>query len=189
MQTTDKPIPVISGLKSSIVTINPAKKGPFSATNSADLSFPVTDYLLSLEKHKLVLKSGEVGSMMKTAPRSSLSLDSRTLRILSMERGSDWDGEGAEAITRMVCEAAVFFKQLTDAGSFRSPDWIAPSTDGAIGFTWRTTSDQLHIEVMSLEKNGCVVHRSGCAGRSEKRCSVYAATTELSSFLDSDRGK
>jgi hypothetical protein len=192
MPTIDKPSLHASRPKGSIETINPAGKGLFSLTNSAVSFFPAPDSgsrLLSLKEHKLARGFGGVGMTMKTSPLRNLLLDIRTVKILSMERGSNWDGEGADAITRTVCEAAIFLKQLIDARALRAPDWIAPSTDGAIGFTWRTKSDQLNIQVSSLEKSGCVVRRSGCAGRSEKRCSVYAATTELSSFLGSDRGK
>jgi len=107
-------------------------------------------------------------------------------KILSMERGGDWDGEGAKPIGALVCKAAALFGDNIYLCSLRPPDSIAPSTRGAIGFTWRTKTDQLNIQVLSLEDTGCVVRRAGSAGRYQRQCSVYAALEELRLFLALD---
>ena len=118
--------------------------------------------------------------------KRSEPIDANYQRILSMERGLDWDGEGALPITAATCSAAVHFAQLIDERSLRPPDWLAPSTAGAIGFTWRTRNDQLNVQLSSRASTGCIVRRSGSGGSRERECSIPRAIEELSSFLALD---
>jgi hypothetical protein len=109
-------------------------------------------------------------------------------QILSMERGSDWDGEGAREITRDACEAAILFAQLAESRSLRAPDSIGPSTSGAIGFTWKSRAEQINVQVFSLAEHGCLVRRAGTV-RSKSECSISEAIDNLDSFLALDRGR
>jgi hypothetical protein len=118
--------------------------------------------------------------------QSYSSSDPKIARILSMKRARNWDGEGAEAITDATCNAAVYFRRLVEAWSLRAPDWIAPSTAGAIGFTWRTKTEQINVQVQSVGEGGCIIRRSGAAGRFKVKCSIEVAKQQLSPFLASD---
>jgi hypothetical protein len=120
--------------------------------------------------------------------RNKLPAESKTAKILSMERPADWDGEGAHAITKQTCNAAELLDNLVRTASLRPPDGIAPSKDGAIGFTWRTGNEQLNIRVTSRGASGCLVRASGSHGRSSLSCPIVAAIEELRLFLALDRG-
>ena len=109
-------------------------------------------------------------------------------QILSMKWEADWDGEGAKPITESVRRAAIRFGEGICQESLRAPDSIAPSTRGAIGFTWRTRSDQFNVQVSSSRKNGCLVRRAGSSGRLSRQCSIPEALQELTSFLAPERG-
>jgi hypothetical protein len=126
------------------------------------------------------------GSAMGATATDRGPSDSKNAKIMSMKRGPNWDGEGALAITEATCRIAVHFGQLVDARSLRAPSWIAPSTTGAIGFTWRTPENQLNVQVLSVGRTGCIVRRSGTQGRYQRKCSVNAAVEELSEFLAMD---
>jgi hypothetical protein len=120
--------------------------------------------------------------------RNKLPADSKTAKILSMERSADWDGEGAHAITKQTCAAAELFDNLVRTESLRPPDGIAPSKDGAIGFTWRMAGEQLNIRVTSRGAGGCLVRTSGPRGRSSLSCPIVAAIDEVRLFLALGRG-
>jgi len=178
--------------------IKQAKKGSLSPSNSPELSISyakkpwlrrVLDLIVAGKPSVFTIPCKEVPFSMNTSNGGTYSFEPQLARILSLERGRDWDGEGAQAITMVACQAAVFFGQLINARSFRAPDWIAPSTEGAVGFTWRTKTDQLNIQVLSLQVTGFVVRRAGPAGRYQRQCSVEAALDEVGSFLALDRGK
>src|SRR5262249_48709259 len=109
-------------------------------------------------------------------------------QILSMKWEADWDGAGAKPITGLVCRAAIRFGEGIRHGSLRAPDSIAPSTQGAIGFTWRTKSDPFNVQVSSSRKNGCLVRRAGSSGRLSRQCSIPEALHALTSFLAPERG-
>jgi hypothetical protein len=109
--------------------------------------------------------------------------DSMRDQILSMQWAGDWDGEGAKPITASVCKAAIRFGEEIRRESLPLPDSIAPSTQGAIGFTWRTRSDQFNVQVSSSRKDGCLVRRAGSSGRRSRQCSIPEALQELTSFL------
>src|SRR5436305_1551132 len=68
-------------------------------------------------------------------------------RISSLERPADWDGEGAEAITREACTAAVEFLKQRDT-ELPLPR-IAPSCLGGVSLYWTRGDNRILVTVTS----------------------------------------
>jgi len=125
-------------------------------------------------------------SAMKTAMTGNLADMSRSAMIQLMKSPQNWDGEGAKAITQAACEAAMYLDQTIEARSYRPPSSIAPSTTGAIGFTWKGKTGLINVQVTGLGKQDCVINWSRAGGRTPMRCSILEAIVELGSFLALD---
>jgi len=173
-------------------SIRQAKKGLSSQSNSPpSITYSKKrrirrffDAVIAAKSRSTIL-SEEV-PMMNTSTGETSSFEPELARILSMERAGDWDGEGARPITKEACQAALLFRKLIEINLCRAPDSIAPSTRGAVGFTWRAKSDQMNIQIHSGLEDGCIVRRAGARGRSQDRCSLRVALQELRLFLALD---
>jgi hypothetical protein len=69
-------------------------------------------------------------------------------RIDSLQRGADWDGEGALAISAEACNAAIEFLEMVkqQVPGLPDPGSISPTELGAIAFCWRNGRRVLLVE-------------------------------------------
>ncbi|HTE20845.1 MAG TPA: hypothetical protein VK689_20965 [Armatimonadota bacterium] len=69
--------------------------------------------------------------------------------VRSLQRGDDWDGEGARGVSRDACEAALAFLAEVRAAIQGLPDptSVSPSVSGAVAFSWRRGREVLLVEV------------------------------------------
>jgi hypothetical protein len=104
-------------------------------------------------------------------------------RILSLESPADWDGDGAKAISRLTCAAASRFYEVAASRSFVAPRSIAPSTDGAVGFTWEGDLGLINIQVYGQGETDCEIRWSRAVNRAPRCCSMNEAIDELGAFL------
>ncbi len=123
--------------------------------------------------------------MVLRGSQSDPQCDPMKEKIMSLRHEANWDGEGAQPITNGVCAAAALFLDSVTNRGLPRPENIAPSTSGAIDFTWRLGNEMLNVQVYSLSDLGFFVRRLGTGGRDTLWCSFYEAGNECLSFFRS----
>jgi hypothetical protein len=74
-------------------------------------------------------------------------------RVLSLQRGEDWDGQEADAITADTCAAALqFVRQLLAIRPDLPLPLSAPSVYGAVSLRWVNGDRDLAIYVFSPDR-------------------------------------
>ena len=92
------------------------------------------------------------------------------VRLLSLRRRHNWDGEGAKAVTAAACRAALKF---IEAARCRQPDVPlprpAPSVKGAISLYWKNESEHLVASISSDDPATVALHWEGPGGQFDNR--------------------
>jgi hypothetical protein len=103
--------------------------------------------------------------------------------IASLKRAADWDGLGAKAITNRACDDAIAFLDYAVSSGVPQPDYISPSSLGAVSFEWHRDGKKWYVRVHSRGADGCFYQWKDAEGhRGQGRYDISTATRMIKEF-------
>jgi hypothetical protein len=104
--------------------------------------------------------------------------------VASLRRARDWDGLGAKAITKEICDHAITFLDAAEERGIPAPEFVCPSALGAIALEWRPGDRRAGVRVYSSAPDGCAYVFREATGRYRKgRADIPTAADLIREYL------